>query len=258
MQSAESGQVLTCAIVEDELYAQKLLERYVQRVSSLTLLATFSSAVEAYEHLPRLQPTVLFLDIEMPEMTGLEFLRAYPTTRPLTIFTTAYPNYALDGFDLGVVDYLLKPLLFDRFLRAVSRARERLSTRPDVHPSTAPVHPAGEAEPPGTESDFVYLKSDKRIEQVYFDDISLIEGLDDYVKVHLPNRYLVTHLTLYKLEAALPRNRFIRINRSYIIQRSLVQRLEGNTVTLTSGRQLPVGPSYRDALNQVIDERLIR
>lgn len=248
---------MTCVIVDDELHAQQLLERYVHRVASLRLLATYDNAVDAYQQLPQWQPDLLLLDVQMPEMSGLEFLRAYPAQRPLTILTTAHTDYALDGFELGVVDYLLKPVLFDRFLLAVSRAQQRLlsATSTQSVPSEWSFSPDS---PAPTDAPFIYLKSDKRIEQVRLPDILFIEGLDDYVKVHLPDRLIVTHLTLYKLEASLPPDEFIRINRSYIVPTALIRALEGNTLTLSTGRQLPVGPRYREALLEVLDRRLIR
>lgn len=247
----------TCVIVDDELHAQQLLERYVHRVTSLRLLATFNNAVDAYQQLPHLQPDLLLLDVQMPEMSGLEFLRVYPGQRPLTILTTAHADYALDAFELGVVDYLLKPVLFNRFLLAISRAQQGRQPAAPAQPASSD-WPVSTPSPSPTDAPFIYLKSDKRIEQVQLRDILFIEGLDDYVKVHLPDRLIVTHLTLYKLEASLPAADFIRINRSYIVQSALICSLEGNLLTLTTGRQLPVGPRYREALLGIIDQRLIR
>ncbi|WP_080236902.1 LytR/AlgR family response regulator transcription factor [Spirosoma rigui] len=122
---------LRCVLIDDEPLAQELLEKYIRRVSSLELVATFDDAVTAFDQVPALKPDVLFLDINMPEMTGLEFLQAYPTPHPLVVMTTANAQHALDGFDLGVVDYLLKPIAFDRFLKAIGRVKERFqSTNP--------------------------------------------------------------------------------------------------------------------------------
>jgi two-component system, LytTR family, response regulator len=249
---------LRCAIIEDEPLAQQLLEKYVRRVPSLDLMATFDDAITAFEQLPALQPDVIFLDINMPEMTGLEFLQAYPTPHPLVVMTTANSHHAVDGFELGVVDYLLKPIAFDRFLKAVGRIKERL---PKSAPVASPAgnYPITDAPKPvystvdnPLSADFIYLKTDKKLEQIHLNDLVYAEALGDYIKVFLPDRYVVTHLTMTKLAETLPPDRFLRINRSYIIQLRHVKVLEGNSVLLSTGDSLVVGPSYRDAVKERI------
>lgn len=251
---------LRCAIIEDEPLAQELLEKYIRRVPSLDLIATFDDAIDAFEQLPAIQPDVIFLDINMPEMTGLEFLQAYPTPHPLVVMTTANPHHALDGFDLGVVDYLLKPIAFDRFLKAVGRLKERLSgagsakRSPSINAGeTFQTAASGDTRP----AEFIYLKTDKKLEQIQYDDIVFAEAFGDYIKVFLPNRFVVTHLTMTKLNDALPNDRFLRINRSYIIQLRHVKTLEGNSVILSTGHNLVIGPNYRDVVKERIRQEQI-
>ena len=238
--------ILSCTIIEDEPLARELLVKYVGRVGSLKLTGTFEDAVTAFDQLYFLRPDIIFLDINMPEMTGIEFLKAYPVPHPAVILTTANPNHAIDGFDLGVTDYLLKPFTFDRFLKAVGRVREKRNNEPGSLPdSTVSQTP-----------DFFFLKTDKKLEQVGFDDIIFVEALGDYLKVHLPGRFLVTHLTMRKMEELLPSDRFLRINRSYIVHLKQVKTLAGNTIIVTSGNELVVGPNYRADVKNALQQWL--
>ena len=249
-----NNQPLRCAIIEDEPLAQELLERYIRRVASLQLVATIDDAVEAFEQLPALRPDLLFLDINMPEMTGIEFLRAYPAPHPIVVMTTANPNHALDGFELGIADYLLKPITFERFMKAIGRVKERsqlllVNVSDDVRSL-----PASRSEPV---SNFLYLKTDGRLEQIWHDDIVFAEALGDYIKVFLPGRYIVTHLTMTKLAENLPGDRFLRINRSYIVQLRHIKTLDGNTISTSTGHDLTVGPNYRDMVKERIRAWLV-
>ena len=254
---------LRCAIIDDEPLAQELLQKYVSRVSSLELVATFDDAITAFDQLPALQPDVLFLDINMPEMTGLEFLRAYPIPHPMVIMTTANSQHALDGFELGVVDYLLKPIAFDRFLKAIGRVKERFQVTPlrsaiegSATRPTLQKQPTPELENQRA-TEFIYVKTDKKLEQIQLDDLVFAEALGDYLKVFLSNRFIVTHLTMSKLNEVLPADRFLRINRSYLIQLRHVKTLEGNSVRLSTGDSLVIGPTYRDAVKERIRRELI-
>jgi DNA-binding LytR/AlgR family response regulator len=250
---------LRCAIIEDEPLAQQLLEKYVRRVPSLDLIATFDDAITAFEQLPAMQPEVIFLDINMPEMTGLEFLQAYPSPHPLVVMTTANPHHAIEGFELGVVDYLLKPIAFDRFLKAIGRVKERAPKSVLAPANNTPLSDgaripfnAGPVAIDSPTADFIYLKTDKKLEQIHLNELVYAEALGDYIKVFLPDRFVVTHLTMNKLAETLPPDRFLRINRSFIIQLRHVKVLEGNSVLLSTGDNLVIGPSYRDAVKERI------
>jgi two-component system, LytTR family, response regulator len=222
-----------CAVIEDEPLAQELLQRYIRRVPALELIATYDDAVEALTKLPALQPTLLFVDINMPQLTGLELLRSYPIPLPAIILTTANPNHALDGFEIGVTDYLLKPITFERFVKAIDRVSARLPQ-------------------PAAEPGFVYLKIDGRLEQIDYDQIIFVEALGDYLKVYLPNRFVLTHLTMTKLAESLPSDRLLRINRSYLIQRKYIKALSGNIVTMATGHQLSIGTVYREVVKKTL------
>ena len=222
-----------CAVIEDEPLAQELLQRYIRRVPSLELIATYDDALEALAELPALQPTLLFVDINMPQLTGLELLHRYPMPLPAVILTTANPNHALDGFEMGVTDYLLKPITFERFVKAIDRVSARL-------PQEA------------TEPGFVYLKIEGQLEQIHYDEIVFVEAFGDYLKVYLPYRFVLTHLTMTKLAQSLPSDRLLRINRSYLIQRKYIKTFSGNTVTMTTGHQLSIGTVYREAVKKTL------
>ena len=255
--------LLRCAIIEDEPLAQELLEKYVRRVSSLELVGTFDDAIAAFEQLPALRPDVIFLDINMPEMTGIEFLRAYPAPHPIVVMTTANPHHALDGFDLGVMDYLLKPISFDRFLKTIGRIRSKTdapSNKVDAATSANTTSVSDDVVASQVISpvpDFIYLKTDKKLEQIRFDDIVFVEALGDYLKVFLPDRYVVTHLTMTKLVENLPADRFLRVNRSYIVQLQYIKTLDGNTVTTSIGHSLTIGPNYRDVVKDALKKWLV-
>lgn len=235
---------LRCVIIEDEPLAQELLEKYVRRISFLELAGTFDDAIAAFTELPALAPQIVFLDINMPEMNGIEFLKALPAPHPVVVVTTANPNHALDGFDLGVADYLLKPITFDRFMKAIGRIRERF-------PTAIPQEVPAKIDP-----GFAYFKTDKRVEQVLFANIEYVEALGDYLRVFLPERSIVTHLTVKKLLEILPAEHFIRIHRSHIVQVRHIRSMEGNMLFLSSGKELLIGPNYRDEVRSVMKKWL--
>ena len=249
--------ILSCTIIEDEPLAQELLVKYINRVSSLELAGTFDNAITAFDQLYALRPDIIFLDINMPEMTGIEFLKACPAPHPAVILTTANPNHAIDGFDLGVTDYLLKPFTFDRFLKAIGRVKEKTKSPSIVSfpaKDSAPLYSPGT--PVSLTPDFCFLKTDKKLEQVRFDDIIFAEALGDYIKVHLPGQLLVTHLTMKKMEELLPSDRFLRTNRSYIVHLKKVKTLIGNTIVMTSGQELVIGPNYRTDVKKALQRWL--
>ncbi|QDK82543.1 response regulator transcription factor [Spirosoma sp. KCTC 42546] len=247
---------LRCAIIDDEFLAQELLKKYVRRVTSLELIATFDDAIIAFNQLPDLLPDVIFLDITMPELTGLEFLRAYPAPHPAVIMTTANPEHALDGFDLGVTDYLLKPISFERFLKAIGRAREKKTSAPlagSLPEQKSLLPPVAN---PTLGAEFIYFKTDRKLEQVRVDDIVFAESLGDYLKIFLADRYLVVLLTMKKLVDTLPADRFLRVHRSCIIQLRHIQTLEGNTIHTSTGQTLVVGPNYRAPVREAVQKWL--
>lgn len=210
---------LSVVIVDDEVLALDLLELYVERNPSISLVARFQSAPQALEYITETPPDILLLDIQMPSLSGLNLLKSLKHP-PATIFTTAYANHALEAYDLDVVDYLLKPFSNDRFLRAISKAREQLRKAPTA---LQPVQ------------DSITIKVDGNLVRLKIDEILFLEGYREYVKIHTFDGVNLVLDRLHKLESALPKGRFVRVHKSYIVSAMHVKSLQGN--------QLQVGAS---------------
>jgi two-component system LytT family response regulator len=232
----------TCLIVEDEPLARNLLTEYVKKVPSLTLVDACSSPITALEVLRTNPVDILFLDIQMPEITGIKLMKILQK-KPLVILTTAYSEYALESYELDVVDYLLKPITFDRFLRAVEKASQRLTV------------PAAVAEKPIQETvqPFVFVKDGTKLVKIKWDDILYIEGLKDYVTIHTRLQKVVTLQRLKTLEEQLPNDRFIRIHHSYIIALNGIDVIHKGEVQIGSAL-IPISDSYRKAFKEFIDK----
>jgi len=221
--------VLRTLLVDDEFLALQLLENYVAQVEDLTLVDKLKSPVQAMTLLQTQPVDLLFLDIQMPGLSGLNLLQSLPRP-PVTIFTTAYPDYALNAFDLNAVDYLLKPFSFERFMQAVAKARQLMP-------------PAVVYQPPDRE--FMTVKVDGKLAKVRFADILFIEGLKEYVRIVCPDQRLVTLESLKNLEDTLPAGRFLRVHKSYIVATDRVHSIEGNLLHL-GAHKIPVSRSKRD------------
>ncbi|GAB4022742.1 LytR/AlgR family response regulator transcription factor [Spirosoma koreense] len=245
---------LTCLIIDDEPLARELLKKFVARVPTLSLLGESSNAIEAVAAIHNQRPDIIFLDINMPEMTGIELLKSFTAARPQVIMTTAYPGYALDGFEYDVTDYLLKPIPFDRFLKAINRVRDRLgNASAPPSPPPAPTEPAASVkdDKSGRGNKFLWVKEDKKMVNVNTDDILYVEGMKDYVKIYLSDKLVVTHITMSRMEQLLPENDFIRVNRSYIVRRSAIRAVNGNTIETVNKKEIPIGISYRDSIKDI-------
>lgn len=234
---------LRCLIVDDEPLALDILENYIQRVPSLQLVRRCANALEAYDFLQAESVDLIFLDIHMPELTGIDFLKAL-SRRPQVVFTTAYSNYALEGFNLDVTDYLIKPIAFDRFLKAVDKA---VKLRAGSEPSAGPRPSAEGPSPAAPGEDGVFVKADGRMVKIRFEDVLYVESMKDYVQIHTAERRVVTHHTMKGMDKALPGERFLRIHRSFIVAVDRIEAVDGNQV-LIGGRWLPVGANHRDDL----------
>lgn len=217
---------ISCIIVEDEPASQEVLSRYIQDYPSLELLSICKNAIEANELLREKKPDLMFLDITMPKISGLDFYKTL-TDPPPVIFTTAYPEYAVNGFEVNAVDYLVKPFSFDRFIKAMNKVQELLRTTP-----------------PNSDN-FVLLPADKKMHKVNYSEICFIEAMGDYVKVHGPSKTLVVHYTLQKLQDHLPEGLFFRVHKSYIISLQRMDYIEGNRV-FVNGQEVPIGQTYRN------------
>ena len=204
--------ILTCAIIDDEPLALGLLESYVKKTPSLNLCGLYSSAIEAMKALPDHPVDLLFLDIQMPDLNGLEFSRMVPESTRI-VFTTAFGQYALDGYRVNALDYLLKPISYADFTEAVNKAIQWFELK-----QKAEEDPLGNTA--GKELEYIYVKSDYKLIQVELDKILFIEGLKDYIKIHLEDmaRPILSLTSLKSMEEKLPAERFIRVHRSFIVQ----------------------------------------
>jgi two-component system, LytTR family, response regulator len=235
---------LTCLIVEDEPLARNLLVDYVKKVPSLHLVDACSNAMDALEVLRKQPVDILFLDIQMPEITGITFLKILQK-KPLVIFTTAYSQYALEGYELDVVDYLLKPITLERFLRAVDKAVQRIQVKQ--------VTPVPEAMQAGADKpDFVFVKDGTRMVKITLDDILYVEGMKDYVTIHTREKKITTLQRMKVLEEQLPADKFIRIHHSFIIALNAIDSVHKNDVQI--GQELiPISDSYKKAFRELIE-----
>jgi DNA-binding LytR/AlgR family response regulator len=227
---------IKCIIVDDEPMARDVIKRYIQQMPKLKLVAEFGNAIDATIFLQEQPIDIIFLDIRMPQLTGTEFVRSLRTV-PKIIFTTAHKEYAHEGFELDVTDYLLKPIRFDRFLRAVNKAfpqkqheAEPLMSQPkDFRPMAS----------------FIYLRVDRKMIKVLLDDILYVESDKDYVKVYTEKGYFITRQTIASVEAMLSESKFIRVHRSYIVSLNKLKSYTAETVEI-GNKELPIGKLYRN------------
>lgn len=220
-----------CLVVEDEPLAQNVLKKYIGEHPLLELAAVCSDAVEAQQWLARQQAAIVFLDINLPRLSGISFLKSL-SRPPLVIFTTAYPEFAAEGFELDAIDYLVKPFSFERFLKAVNKALEKLERK---EPGSA------------LAATSIFIKADKKVYKVNLADILYIEALDDYVKVVTTQGHYLVHDTLKSLQEELPAEQFMRVHKSYIIASNKIVFIEGNYVKIGE-KDVPLGASYREAV----------
>lgn len=235
---------LKCIIVDDEPLARNLLVEYVRKVPYLDLVTTCSSPLEAIEALRIHAVDLMFLDIQMPEITGITLLRTLQK-KPMVILTTAYSEYALESYELDVVDYLLKPITLERFLRAVAKAHEHSVSSPSVKPV------------PETAQPFVFVKDGTKLVKVKWEDILYIEGLKDYVTIHTRQQKIVSLQRLKTMEETLPADQFIRIHNSYIIALQAIDTIEKDKVKIGT-TFLPVSDSYRRSFREFIEKNHIQ
>jgi two-component system, LytTR family, response regulator len=241
---------LNCLIVEDEPLARNLLVDYVRKVPYLNLIEAHSSPLAALDVLHKNEIDILFLDIQMPEITGITLLKILQK-KPLVILTTAYSEYALESYELDVVDYLLKPITFDRFLRAVDKASQRLSSS---QPQQAVENTKTPAEPIQA---FVFVKDGTKLVKVRWDDILYVEGLKDYVTIYTRQGKVVTLQRLKALETQLPAHRFIRIHHSYIVALEGIDAVHKDKVQV-GNTYLPISDTYRKPFKEFIDRNHIQ
>ena len=228
---------LACIIVDDEELARALLENYISRLPYLKLVGKCSNPIEALQFLQDQTIDLIFLDIQMPEMIGTDFLKSL-SQKPMVVFTTAYAEYALEGYELNVIDYLLKPFPFERFLKAVNKASDlsKLKSK-DVSNLASP-------EEQTIERDYILVKSEHKVHRIHHKDILYIQSMREYVAYNTPKGRILSLGSLKKLEVDLPQEQFLRIHKSYIISKAKASVLEGNMVHIGK-EKIPIGASYR-------------
>jgi DNA-binding LytR/AlgR family response regulator len=225
---------LKCLIVEDEPIAQDILKSYIDKTDFFEIPIQLNNAIEAFSFLQNNSVNLLFLDIKMPQMNGIELLKALPY-KPKVIITSAYRDFALDAFDLDVIDFLLKPFSFDRFLKAISKTTNEKGE--------SPVNPL--VKPPIQERSFFFIKGNKQLQKIYIDEIAYIESQRDYLKFTLvDSQELMTRQTIGYYEQFLPAQLFIRIHRSFIVAANKIKTLEVNRVKIGE-HYLPIGRNYK-------------
>ena len=225
---------LTCIIIDDEPMALDKLEQYVLKIPYLTLAGKFENAIQALDILKQTTVDLMYLDINMPELSGVDFLRGLQNP-PKVILTTAYNHYALDGFELNVTDYLLKPFSFDRFLKATDRAYAMLAPK-----ASAAV------------DDFIFIKVEHTLVRIDFSEMYFIEGFKDYIKIHVAgDQPYLSIISLKAFEQLLPTNRIIRIHKSFIIAIDKIKTIRSGKV-LIKDKWLPIGESYQEAFTHSV------
>lgn len=236
----QDSSVVRCIVVDDEPLAQKVIEQHIGRYPSLELVALCDSATSAFEVLHTQKVDLIFLDINMPVISGLNFLKSL-SNLPLVIFTTAYAEYAVEGFELDAVDYLLKPVSQSRFDRAI----EKVFKRKELNTSSLAAKAATEPS-----KDYMFVKTDGKLVKVMYQDILYCEGMKDYLKIHLNNqRFLVIHQTMKGMEDQLPSVQFMRVHKSYIVSLKAIRSFHDNMLYFVdTDASIPVSNSYKDEL----------
>lgn len=238
---------LSCIIVDDEPVARKVLEEYIEDIDFLQLAAKAENPVKASALLNSHKIDLMFLDINMPRMSGIEFLRT-SINLPMTIMTTAYTEYALEGFELDVIDYLVKPFSSDRFLKACTKAKEYydLKNKPAEIVSSAPAQ------------DYFFVKCDGKIEKVLHDELVYVEAMLNYIVLHTENRKMIVYLTIKGIEAQLPANLFLKIHKSTIINISKIKTIEGNAIDIGKAKVLISQNLHDTVMKLILKDKMIK
>jgi len=233
---------LSCIIVDDEPVARKILHEFVEQVPFMDMQGKFENAMKAEVFLKNNAVDMIFLDIEMPKVSGLQFLQKM-NIESMVILTTAFPQYALEGYELDIIDYLLKPFALSRFLKAVQKAKDfhEMKTRTG---STL-------------QSSYIFIKSDKRIEKIELCDLLYAESVGNYVSVYTDDKKIIAYLTMKSLESQLPADEFIKIHQSYLVNCGKIDAIEGNEIKI-GNKSLPISRNYRDLVMKIVHQRLLK
>ena len=245
--------ILKCIAVDDEPLALDIIEDYVSKVPFLQLVKRTENAIEALQLVQAGGIDLVFLDIQMPDLTGIQFLKI-ASGKSNYILTTAYSQYALESYDLNVSDYLLKPIAFDRFYKAVEKVHNQLQkAEPAVVPAPEPIPtPVAATSTNAPAQDFIFIKTEHKIQKVELDDILYIEGLKDYISIFTKNERIITLQNMKRMEETLPKGDFIRVHKSYIISIDKIESIERSRISIAA-KTIPIGDTYRDEFFKLID-----
>ncbi len=241
--------MLKCIAIDDEPLALRQISAYIAKIPYLELAATFNNAIEAQQRLASERVDLIFVDINMPDLNGVDFVRAL-TDRPMVVFTTAYSEYAIDGFKLDAVDYLLKPFSFADFSRAAAKANSLYELRQ----GRLPAQPDSDSEATPKDREYISVKADYKVSLVRIADIVYIESEGEYVRMHLCDGSTITTLfRLKNMEAALPSEQFMRVHRSYIVNLRVIRSYVRGRIFLSDTEYVPIGENYKEAFQNYID-----
>jgi DNA-binding LytR/AlgR family response regulator len=229
--------LITCIITDDEPFARKGLQGYVEKTSFFDLKAQCEDAMELSEVLKQQPVDLLFLDIQMPHLTGVEFIRSLQNP-PKVIFTTAFKEYATDGFDLDVLDYLLKPISFERFMKAAFKAKDYFDQKGSM----------------GIEMGYMFVKSEGKLEKVVFDEVLFVQGMENYVVIQTANKKIITHSTLKAFGERLPQRKFLQTHKSYFVAYDKVNSIDGNMLNVGI-HHVPISRQLREQVMQLLINR---
>ena len=243
--------MIRCLVVDDEPLAIDILEDYISKIPFLSLTKSFQNPIEALSEVQEGNIDLVFLDVQMPELTGIQFLKI-ANGKCKVILTTAYPQYALEGYELNVLDYLLKPIAFDRFYKAAQKAKESICNIPAAAVSVEVLPPA----PQTIINDFIFVKTEYKIQKIYLNDILFIEGLKDYISIYTKNDRIITLQSMKKIDEALPDRLFVRVHKSYIVALDKIESIERSRIAIAD-KIIPIGDTFRDYFFKMIEDKNI-
>lgn len=246
---------ITCIIIDDEPLAQVILRKYIDKLEHLKLLGVCQNAFEALEVIHNVNPDILFLDICMPEISGIQMLKMLTTYRPYVIFVTGYPNYAAESYDFEATDYLLKPVSFERFVRSVSKVSENMEFRNSIFSFEHKGKVSMKIDHV-RDSSFM-VRSDKKLIKVNIEEIIFIEGLGDYLKFHLAQSMVIVRMTIRKIEQILKEYQFLQVNKSVIVNVKEIKTVDGNEVELSNRKKISIGGTFRREVLNNLEGRVI-
>ncbi|GGM82530.1 DNA-binding response regulator [Dyadobacter beijingensis] len=250
---------LRCIIADDERSARELLEKHIKKIPYLELVAQCSNASEALTKIAELRPDIIFLDIQMPGLNGLELISLLPSVRPKIIVVSGDPQFAVEGFNLQVTDYILKPLTFERMARAVLKAKSELNKHQETeHRETFLGHENAVASSNiGKEDDFLLVKDSKKLIRIDLDKIHLVEAMKDYLKIYWGSGITVLHQTMGRIEEKLPAASYLRVHRSFIVSKKIIAEINGNEIITTTGKTIPIGSTYRETILKEFSDNIL-